>query len=191
MQPQLAEIEASFESARARLRRLVTGLNAERWGRRPRPESWSAAECVAHLNLTSRAYVTLLRDAFTRAPRGVAPGRYRRDPMGWLIALSSGPMLRIGRKRFGRTKTIPAFVPGGELPMAHVLAEFERLQDEQIALVRLADGLPLGRLRIASPFAAGVTYNAYSALTILPGHQHRHLEQAERAVAEQTDSGER
>jgi len=191
MQPQLADIEASFESARARLHRLVADLDPERWGRRPRPESWSAAECIAHLNLTSRAYVSLLAEAFARAPRGAAPSRYRRDPMGWLIAVSSGPMPRLGAVRFGRVKTIPAFVPGGELPMAQVVADFDRLQDEQIALVRAADGLPLETIRITSPFAAGVKYNAYSALTILPAHQHRHLEQAERAVAQQPDLGER
>jgi hypothetical protein len=103
--------------------------------------------------------------------------------MGWLIGVSSGPMLRLGGLRLGRVQTIPAFVPGGDLAMPDAVSDFERLQDEQIALVRAAEGLPLGSIQIASPFDARVRYNAFSALSILPAHQHRHLEQAERAVA--------
>lgn len=48
--------------------------------------------------------------------------------------------------------------------------------------MREADGLPPGCLRIASPFDARLRYNLYSALSILPRHQRRHLWQAERAL---------
>jgi hypothetical protein len=182
--PQLAALDAELAAARARLHRLVSGLSSERWASRPVPSSWSAAECVAHLNLTSRAYVPLLRDAFQRArgSAGSGPRRHRRDPVGWLLSATMGPLPSIGNVRVGRVKTIPAFVPGGDLPMLHVVDEFERLQDEQMALLREADGLPLGRIRVDSPFNPRIHYNAYSALVILPRHQHRHLEQAERAV---------
>lgn len=56
-------------------------------------------------------------------------------------------------------------------------------QNEQIKCVQDADGMPLGKVKIASPFNAKLHYNVYSALSILPRHQHRHLQQAERAVA--------
>jgi hypothetical protein len=186
MHPQLAALEAEFDAARARLHRLADALAPERWASRPTLESWSAAECVAHLNLTSRAYVPLLRDAFERA-RGAGevgtPRRHRRDPVGWLLSISSGPLPAIGRFRLGRVRTAPAFVPGGDLPMRAVVAEFDRLQDEQIGLLRAADGLLLGRIEIASPFDVRIHYNAFSVLMILPRHQHRHLGQAERAAA--------
>jgi hypothetical protein len=61
-----------------------------------------------------------------------------------------------------------------------IIDEFSRLQAEQIACVREADGLPLGRVRITSPFDARLKYNLYACFTILPRHQHRHLWQAER-----------
>jgi hypothetical protein len=61
------------------------------------------------------------------------------------------------------------------------MAEFDRLQEEQIAFVRQADGLPLGRVKIISPFNARLRYNLFACFSILPRHQHRHLRQAERA----------
>ena len=65
-------------------------------------------------------------------------------------------------------------------PREHLLAEFDRQQDEQIALATAAGGLPLGRVKVASPFEPRARYNLYSCFVILPRHQQRHLEQAER-----------
>ena len=180
MHPQLSAIVDEFESARSRLHLLAGAVPDARWAERADPARWSVAECVAHLNLTSRAYVPLLRDAIARARAlrdagRTTPARYRRDPVGWVLWRTAGPV-----KRVGRVKTTAPFVPAGELPRDVVLAEFERLQDEQLACVRDADGLPLGDVRVVSPFDARVRYNLYACLTILPRHQHRHLFQAEQ-----------
>jgi hypothetical protein len=181
MHQQIAAIVADFEAAQQRLHRITAATPDARWAVRNDPDRWSVAECVAHLNLTGRAYVPLLREAIggARAIGGAAPRRYRRDVAGWLIGIMSGPMLRVGGRKLGRTRTAAAFVPGGELPRETVLAEFEQLQSEQIALTREADGLPIHRVKVTSPFDARVRYNAYAALVLLPRHQHRHLEQAE------------
>jgi hypothetical protein len=78
-------------------------------------------------------------------------------------------------------KTTAAFIPHGSEPPSKLIDEFERLGKEQIECVREADGLPLGRIKIASPFNPRVKYNLFACLTILPRHQHRHLWQAEQA----------
>jgi hypothetical protein len=80
-------------------------------------------------------------------------------------------------------KTTAAFVPAGHDAPGQLLSEFDRLQTEQIARVRDADGLAIDRIRVTSPFDARVKYNLYACLTILPRHQHRHLWQAEQALA--------
>jgi hypothetical protein len=72
------------------------------------------------------------------------------------------------------------FVPTGTDAPSRLIAEFDRLQEQQVACVREADGLPLGRIKIISPFDVRVKYNLYACLTILPRHQHRHLWQAEQ-----------
>lgn len=184
MSPQLAVIEQQFEDARERVRSLVARVTAEALLKRPAPASWSALECVAHLNLTSQAFVPLLRTAIEAAARLrlPAPDRYRLDPAGWLVSRLAGPQLRIGPWRLGRVATTAGFVPGADLWVAEVVATFERLQDEQVALLGASDGRPIDRVKIQSPFDARVRYSAYSAFVILPRHQMRHLDQAETSV---------
>ena len=180
MQEQLSEIIQGFETARIRLHRLAAKTPAEKFSVRNNPNSWSIGECVAHLNLTSRAYVTLLNDAFAKSPKlAVAPTHYKHDTVGWLIGKLVGPLPRIGNFKFGRMPTTPSFVPSGNEPREKLLADFESLQDEQIALTKSAEGRALGKIHIVSPFNARMKYNAYSCLVLLPPHQHRHLEQGE------------
>jgi len=177
---QLDDIAAQFERARERLHRVVSAVPGDRWGVRADPVRWSVAECVAHLNLTGRWYIPLLQNALAeaRALGEPAPRRYRQDAAGWLVSLFVGPTPRLGRGALGRAKTTAAFVPSGDLPREAVLGEFDRLQDEQIALTRAAEGLPIQRVRITSPFNAKLRYNAYSAFVLLPRHQERHINQA-------------
>jgi DinB superfamily len=180
MSPQLAAVLEELRDARERLHRLRERVPPERWTPRIDPDRWSVAECVEHLNLTSRAYLPVIRGALEEGRRlgGGAPGRYRRDPVGWLLWRTMGPPVRL------RMKTPAAFVPVPTESAEELVAEFDRLQAELIELTGAADGLPLRRLRVTSPFDARASYNLFSALSILPRHQHRHLWQAERLVAD-------
>jgi hypothetical protein len=180
MHPQLHTIEQELIRGSDELRTLVDELAPEQWHARPPGGGWSAAECVRHLNLTSEAMVPLIRDAVERARalEGGAPARFRRGVVGWLLWSGSRP----GKGM--RVRTAPAFVPDpGEVDAGAVIAEFDRWQREQRELVRAADGLPLHRVRIVSPFGPRLRYNAFAALAILAVHQLRHLDQARKAAA--------
>jgi hypothetical protein len=178
MHAQLIEIEREFESALERLHALRKKVPAATWSRRPAPERWSPGECVAHLNLTSATMLPLVRAGIEQARRSgsPAPTRYRRDLTGWLLWKSLG---QVGRFK---TRTIPAWVPSGERAPDDLVAEFERLQAEQIACVRESEGVPIQAVKITSPVDARARYNVFSALSILARHQHRHLWQAEQAA---------
>jgi hypothetical protein len=177
LSPQLQAVADEFRFATARLYALRAAVPESRWGVRRDPDRWSVAECVAHLNLTSAAYLGIIGDAIARGralARPARPRRYRRDPLGWLLWKMMPPPVRF------RTRTAAAFVPGAVAPRDEQVAEFDRLQDEQLRLLAQADGLPLGAILVASPFNARVRYNLLSCLSILPPHQHRHLWQAEQ-----------
>jgi hypothetical protein len=185
MRQELADLAGQYDAALARLHALVTALPAEAWGRRPAAGGWSPAECIAHLNLTSTAFVPILHAGLEDARRlgaaavvagaSPAPGRLSRDALGWVIAQVSGPSRRF------KSKTQAAFVPTAGRPPGELVAEFERLQADHLACVRAADGLPIHRVKVPSPFEARLRYSLYSALTLIPGHQQRHLLQAELA----------
>lgn len=115
-----------------------------------------------------------LRDAAETVNRSTR--HYRRDVVGWLIWKLIAPSNGL------RTQTRPAFVPSREKSLETVIYDFERLQSEIIRRVHAAEGLPIDRVALRSPFDARVRCNLYSALTLIPRHQHRHALQAERAA---------
>ena len=137
-----------------------------------------ALECVAHLNLTSEAYLPVIDDGLARAERlpDGARVRYRLDPVGWMLLASMAPWLRL------RVRTSAPFVPTSDIGREAVLDAFEHLQDEQLRRVERADGLALDRVRVTSSFNERVTYNLFACLSFLSRHQDRHLRQAEQAL---------
>ena len=180
LDPQLRAIVSDLESAQDRLAGLYAEVSSDVWRRRPGEGRWSPAECLAHLNLTSRALVPLLRAGIEQAQaHEVEPARlrrYRRDVTGWLIWMAMAPSAGF------RTRTTPAFIPSEADLSGDLVSEFVRLQADVIACVRAAEGLPIHRVMVVSPFGARVKYNLYAALTLVSRHQHRHLRQAERAA---------
>ena len=183
MHERLVSIVAELETAQTRLHRLSDQLPDARWKSRPGPYRWSAAECVEHLNITSKAYIPRLRRALETATPSATPTRPRRDFIGWLFSNLVGPMPSIGKTRLGRVKTPPNFVPSTTPERAQAMADFDRLQAELIDITRQSDRYPLGEMKIVSPFGEKIRYNFYSALRILPRHQERHIDQAEEAAA--------
>ena len=183
MQTQLANIIRSLESAQAKLRTLSDRVSASAWNRKPAPEAWSAADCVEHLNLTSRAYVPRLREALdsARLLRESPAKEYRMELIGRVMTFMMRPMKHIGKFKIGRVKTTGPFTPRGNQSREQLLSEFVRLQSDLITIVRSADGLPIDKVKIQSPFGK-MRYNADSALEIVAQHEHRHLQQAEEAV---------
>lgn len=178
MHPQIREIEELFESALAVVNRLAADYTAEEWSRPPPGGGWSAAQCVTHLNITSRANLSSLNEGIARA-REIGddpPSRLRRDPVGWMIWKSVLPTTRM------KVKTGEAFVPSETSEKDQAVAEFEALQAEQLERTRESDGLPIQKVKLVSVFAKNVRYSLYSLLSILAVHQHRHLQQAERAL---------
>lgn len=130
------------------------------------------------MNLTSEAYLPLIRAALAGAAAVQSSHTYRRDLTGFLLGYAVGPLPRLLRARM-RFRTTADFVPDADTPRDAAVAEFDRLQAEIIALARGCEGRAIDRIRINSPFDARAKYNVYSALVLLPRHQERHLVQAD------------
>jgi DinB superfamily len=179
---ELGQVKQELLDARERARRLSEGLSETLWSAAPGPGRWSIAECVIHLNITSERFIPIIDDAIREGRemgvRSTTPPR--RDLLGWLLAKWLEPPYRLG------SKTTAPFVPARIEPMADVLERFDYLQGELLVRIDRAQGLPLERLRVVSPFNGKVKYNLYSAFRLMPVHQRRHLWQAEQVRASVT-----
>lgn len=183
---QLEAISEEFARVRARFAALESRTSDAEWNARPSPSEWSVAECIAHLNLTSAAMLPRIRAAFAEAKSLPAMGsrRYRGALFGRVLARMVGPVPVLLGMKLGKVKTPPPFVPGSELPRAQVVNEFRHWNTEESALVREAEGLPVDLTTLESPFVPGTRYDGFNAMWIVVRHEHRHLAQAEAALAQ-------
>lgn len=181
---QLAALAEEFATVRQQFAVLDASTSDSEWAARPAPDSWSVAECIAHLNLSSAAMVPRLRAALAEAQTlaSVSNRKYKGTMLGRFLARILGPAPVVLGFVMGRSKTPPPFVPGSDLPRATVVEEFRRWNAEEAALVRQAEGLQVDRVLLESPFVKGAMYDGYSSLWIIARHELRHLDQARRAL---------
>jgi hypothetical protein len=176
MHAQISQWLGELEACTMHARRLADRAGDAGFRTRPPSGRWSLGEHLAHLNLTSEAYLPILEGlqaANATAPRDMTR-RYSRDWLGAFLVWTVEPPVRLMR-----VKTPPAFVPNANAPRAQVLAAFEHLNGALAACVSKLAGLDLNAARVASPFATNVKYNGWTAITVITAHERRHLWLAE------------
>jgi hypothetical protein len=173
-------VEEEMNVATRRAWALVQSTDGRLFTVRPHPGHWSAAECLAHLSISSELFLPVLETAIDDArAKGLLSRRSpRMDLLGRILRWFLEPPTR------SRVKTRAPFVPRSTRARAEAFSEFGRLQNRLLELLAAARGLDLQKMKIVSPFDRRVRYNVYSAFRILVAHQRRHLWQAERAVEE-------
>ena len=167
----LDELDVNERRARA----LVADLDAESLNWRPDDRSWSAAQCLDHLNKASQAYLDAMRPTIDEVRR---QGRKRRGPVrpGWFERWFVGNLEPPPKRKVpAPKKIIPAFRGEKEA----LLAEFHRLHQETAALLRESADLDLG-VRFPNPFFPLLRFTLWTGFLVTPPHERRHLWQAEQ-----------
>jgi len=173
----LASVEQELNDITARARKLVDSTEPRLFTVRPDLSSWSASECIAHLNISTEMFLPVLQASLEDARnRGLTGGQPSMDWLGRILRWFLEPPVRT------RVKTAARFVPRAVRAKAESIGEFTSLQTKLLELLGSARGLALSRIKIVSPFDKRVRYNLYSAFMITAAHQRRHLWQAEQAV---------
>jgi len=174
MGSQLETLADEFRAVNDRAKALVELAGVARLTTRPAKGGWSIAECLEHLNMTTRAFLPRWRAALAKASPGDGP--YRADFWGKLLAWTLEPPPRF------RMPTTPAFEQIKTPPPEQVLSVFLTCQDELLAVIASARGLALDRVKIRSPFQEKMQYSVWSSFRISAAHHRRHLWQAERVM---------
>ncbi|HKS06732.1 MAG TPA: DinB family protein [Gemmatimonadaceae bacterium] len=176
---QLESLRAELRESQSAIASFAARVSDQDFSRRPPSGGWSAAECIAHLTLTTEGYIPLLSAARRKVPEGTAlPSAYKMGFGAWLLWWILKPPAR----GYSRSRTLPAFVPGSAAPKAATLAAFDRSQEALLAWIASVERAPLNHMMLTSPFNEKMKYNAYGALRVIAVHQQRHIWQAERAA---------
>jgi hypothetical protein len=176
---QLEDLARELDSATAQLRSLTDRVTDEAFHRRPNSQGWSAAECVAHLNLTTQEMLPQIDQAIIESSASTRSSarRYRGDLIGWFLSRTLEPPVK---QKF---KTTPAFVPTSAGPKDQILREFSEFQGQLVQRLNKVSGLDMQRVKVTSAFNRKIRYNLYSSFRIITAHQRRHLYQAEMALS--------
>ncbi|HEX8171559.1 MAG TPA: DinB family protein [Thermoanaerobaculia bacterium] len=174
----LEPLERELDDATSRAWKLVKSTDGRLFTVRPDPHSWSAAECLAHLSISTEMFLPVVKEAIEHGrEKGLTTAREpKMDVLGRALRWFLEPPIR------RKVKTAAPFVPKAVRAKAEAFGEFGALQTRLSELMQEAEGLDLRKIKIVSPFDKRVKYNLYSAFAIVIAHQRRHLWQAEQAV---------
>jgi hypothetical protein len=174
----LDDLEAQFNAAVARAQALVDSAGTVLCNTPPAAGSWSAAECLQHLNISADAFLPIWQQIIANAgPRKKemnAP--YRTDFWGRLFSWILEPPPRT------RSKTPVPFEPVECKEIGTVLAGFVERQGRIVASLRRCRGRAIDQVKMGSPADRRIRYSIWSSFLIVAAHQRRHLWQAEQAV---------
>jgi hypothetical protein len=176
--PEIDAFRTQFEQISGAADALVAPLSDAQFTWQPRPESWSVAQCVDHLNSTAREYLPMLDEGIADAiRRGLYnPGPYRYNWIGRVMTWVVDPDTRI------RARAPKAFQPPVGRPRHDVMAAFRAYQVQYIDRLRQANGLDLARARVSSPAARWIRMPLGSGFAMTIAHERRHLQQARRVI---------
>lgn len=176
---QLQKFLVDLDDATKRLGDLVESIPSDLAIAHPDPATWSVADNIAHLSLTTEAFLPLLEAASNEAKeKGLTGfGPFGMGMVARVLVWFIEPNTSI------KTKTKPAFEPVAAVSVDDEVRRFLDLQEKLARSIVAFDGLAIDKLKVVSPFDAKVKYTVVGAFAIIGAHQRRHLLQAERAAA--------
>ena len=176
---ELAEYQRQFSANRHEALHICASLSNERFNLRPAPNAWSAGECLAHLNVSERAYIDRIAFAIKQGrQRGlVETGPHRYGVLvRWMIRTMEPPPRRRFKSPRRFTDTSAA------LKKDKVLADFTSMGEEWNACLLSAKGLHLARVKVRSPAVPLLRFSLGALFEMMAAHERRHLWQAKQAL---------
>lgn len=170
----LAGLKEQFGEIKAQAAEVVSGLKESQFNWRPHAQRWSMAECLLHLNIVGDRCVRTIEAAVedARARNLTGDGAFQYGMIGkWIVSLTEPPPKR-------KVKAARSLTPAYGQPLTAVMPTFFHIQDQLALLTEQANGLDLGRIKLAVPGVRAVRLNLYATFAWAVAHERRHLWQA-------------
>lgn len=157
----------------------------------PSPDSWSANQCIDHLNGYGRYYLPKMKEVMHKAiSKGLAS-----EPLfkpGWLGNHFTGMMLtQPDGKPVKKMKTLKAYTSPQPRESHLVVAEFIEQQEEMSSLLQMAKNVSLTKTKVPTSLSALISMSLGDTFLFIIAHNHRHIMQAERALGSSRSSSKK
>ena len=177
--PFLAALQTAVADLRATVQARLVPLSPARLNQRPAPGSWSALECIEHLNRYSRYYNTALTKVLPTLP---APASCAHLPVQYTW-LGRKSITLVQPSNASKQTTLQRMNPLGSRLSHETLAEFDQHQAELLRLLAQAHAADLNRKAVPIEFIRLLRLRVGEALEFVVRHQERHVQQALRTQA--------
>jgi hypothetical protein len=148
---------------------------------RPTSESWSANECLQHLNSYGRFYLPAIESVLSRSEKRESSTQFS---SGWLgnyftklmmPGTDGKPSTKMNSPKDHAPKTI--------IESRLVISEFIDQQEKLLALLNTAKKFDLNTVKVGISIAPIIKLKLGDVFRFVIAHQVRHILQAERALA--------
>lgn len=178
MENQIQNSIAEFDKVTAEAKSLFGNLSKKQLNWKSSAEKWSIAQCLDHLIVSNSTYYSQFEE--------VASGKHKNSFYQNIKFISKffGDYLI---KETGAVVAKPmqspsAFVPSQSEIVGTIVSDFEKHQQQFSAVILQLEKSDLEKTTISSPALKIITYSLKDLLTILVGHEQRHLAQAKNVL---------
>ncbi len=152
-------------------------LSEKQFNWKQNPETWSVGECVSHLINSNRLYLNKIESILsTNSSAYVKDFSYKQSFVGKMIARGIDPV------NIRKTKTFKVFFPDTSEISKSIINDYADSSEKFIELVNKLHHLDLKKIKLSSPVNKLLSMNLGDPLIIIPMHDERHLNQAERVM---------
>ncbi|HLP19124.1 MAG TPA: DinB family protein [Chitinophagales bacterium] len=153
-------------------------LSAAQLNWRPSSDKWSIAQCLDHLMVSNNTYIPQFDEVIAgkHSNSFYQNIRFISKFFGEYLIRETGPVVA------KPMKNPPAFAPSQSEITATIVSDFEKHQQQFSAKLSQLSAIDLDKTVLSSPALGIITYTLRDLLTILSGHEQRHLNQAKNVL---------
>ncbi len=153
-----------------------THLPLETLNRKSDAESWSALECVEHLNRYGDFYIPEIRKQINTS-RHLPAANFRSGRLGNYFAKSMLP-----KEKLNKMKTFKSMNPAGSRLNADVIKRFLAQQEQILELLKAAKEVNLTKTKTAISISKWIKLRLGDTFRVVIYHNERHILQATKVA---------
>ncbi len=151
-------------------------MSLETLNKKENSKSWSALECISHLNIYGTFYLPEIENAISKAAISTI-NNFKSGVLGGYFVKLITPT-----KKLSKMKTLDKFNPIGSTIDKKVLITFKEQQIKMLALLTKASQVNLTKVKTAVSISKFINMRLGDTLQFVIYHNQRHLLQANKAI---------